>query len=48
MRDQGAELDDVELRESRENLMRGIYAKKDIPQGDTVMFIPHGALLDKE
>jgi hypothetical protein len=34
MKDQGSEFADVEIRQSRENLMRGGYAKKDFKKGD--------------
>ena len=34
MENNGAEFQDVELRESRENLMRGVYAKRDFKKGE--------------
>ena len=47
MEENGAEFHDVELRESRENLMRGVYAKKDFQKGDQLIFVPYDALIER-
>ena len=47
MENNGAEFQDVELRESRENLMRGVYAKKDFKKGDQLIFVPLNALTER-
>lgn len=47
MENNGAEFQDVELRESRENLMRGVYAKKDFKKGDQLIFVPYNALMER-
>ena len=46
MKEQGAYFSDIEIRESRDNLMRGVFAKSDIKRGDILVFVPYNALLD--
>ena len=47
MKEQGSEFEDVEIRQSRENLMRGVYAKRDFKKGDQIVFVPYNALIEK-
>ena len=47
MEENGALFHDVELRESRENLMRGVYAKKDFKKGDQLIFVPYSGLMER-
>ena len=48
MKHQKAEFVDVELRQSRENLMRGVYAKRDIAKGEKLVFVPYDALIERD
>ena len=48
MQDNGAIFENIELRESRSNLMRGVYATKDLQKGDQIMFVPRKLVIFKE
>ena len=39
MRDNGAEFENIEMRQATVNL-RGVFAKRDIKKGETVLFVP--------
>ena len=41
----GAEMSNIELLESRDNLMRGVFAKEDIKADETILFIPYDRLV---
>lgn len=43
---EGAKFNDIEVRQSRKNLMRGVYAKRDISIGETIIFVPYNALFE--
>ena len=48
MKSQGAYFADIEIRESRDNLMRGVFAKSDIKQGETLVFVPYHCIIDMQ
>jgi len=44
---EGAEFDAIELRHQRDS-MRGMFAKRDIKKGETMLFVPDHLVLSLE
>jgi len=40
MNEQGAEFPDIEIRQSDRTNMRGVYAKRDFKEGETLLYVP--------
>ena len=43
--DGGAQMSNIELKESRDDLMRGVFAKEDIKKDETILFVPYDKLI---